>query len=394
MESIQNLETDGKKVLVRVDFNVPLDDTQNITDPTRIEKSLPTIDTLLDQGAAVIVMSHLGRPKGQVDHQYSLKPVYEYLQKIYGDKVSFVDSAVGSDAVEAAQSLKPGQILLLENLRFYPEETAGDPDFAKKLADLGDMYVNDAFGTAHRAHASTSVIADYFTADQKAFGLLMQAELENADKVLNNAQRPFTAIIGGAKVSDKIEILKRLLKIADHVLIGGGMAYTFFKAQGASVGDSLVEDDKLDLATELLSEAGNKITLPQDSVIADRFAADAQTQIADNQNIPVGWMGLDIGPEARKQFDTVIQQSKTLLWNGPMGVFEMEPFRAGTQAVASSVAQATSQGAFSLVGGGDSVAAVQQFGYGDQVSFISTGGGAMLEYFEGKELPGVKSIRG
>lgn len=393
MKTIDDLDLKDKKVLLRVDYNVPLDENKKITDNTRIQRSLATIEELLDKGASVVLVSHLGRPKGKVVADYSLLPVLDYLKKIFGDKISAVNSTVGEDAIEAAQSLKPGKILLLENVRYHPEETDGDPEFAKKLASLADVYINDAFGTAHRAHASTSVVAENFASDQKAIGRLMEAEIANADKVLNNAEKPFTAIIGGAKVSDKILILQRLLDIADHILIGGGMAYTFFKAQGGQVGNSLVENDKIDIAREILDTAGEKILLPEDSVIADKFAEDAQTKICPSDNIPDHWMGLDIGPKACQSFSEVIQNSKTILWNGPMGVFEMNKFRGGTKAIAEAVAQATDNGAFSLVGGGDSVSAVNQFGFTDQISYISTGGGAMLEYFEGKELPGIRSLK-
>ncbi len=392
MNTLDTIDIQGKRVLLRVDYNVPLDKNNQITDDTRIRRSLDTIDQLLKEGASVIIVSHLGRPDGTPDNKYSLGPVSQYLKGIYGDRVKAVSSTIGEDAVRAAENLEPGQILLLENVRFYPEETAGDLKFAKKLADLADVYVNDAFGTAHRAHASTSVVAQYFDSDHKAYGRLMEAEIKNADKVLKDAERPFTAIIGGAKVSDKILIIERLLDIADHIIIGGGMAYTFFKAEGGEIGNSLVEDDKLETARQILATAGDKIILPEDSIVADKFAEDAETGIADNYHIPDGWMGLDIGIEARNTFTDVILKSKTILWNGPMGVFEMEKFASGTEAVAEAVAKATDQGAFSLVGGGDSVSAVNKLGYAKRVSYISTGGGAMLEYFEGKELPGVASI--
>jgi phosphoglycerate kinase len=388
----------GQKALIRVDFNVPLNDQFDITDDTRMRAAIPTIQKILSDGGMVILMSHLGRPKDGPTDKYSLKHLVPHLAQLLGGNtpVFFANDCIGEQALLTTSMMRPGEVMLLENLRFYKEEEKGDAAFAEKLSMLGDVYVNDAFGTAHRAHASTAVIANYFEADKKMFGLLMEAEVLNAEKVLHQAQKPFTAILGGAKVSDKILIIENLLEKADHIIIGGGMAYTFFKAQGGQIGNSLVEADRLDTATELLQKAaarGVQILLPVDSVAADRFAADAATQVCDSNAIPDGWMGLDIGEKARAAFGDVIKNSKTILWNGPMGVFEMEKFQAGTKAIAEAVAEATQQGAFSLVGGGDSVAAVNQFGFTDKVSYVSTGGGAMLEYFEGKSLPGIAAIK-
>ena len=387
----------NQKALVRVDFNVPLDEQFNITDDTRMRAAIPTIKKILNDGGSVILMSHFGRPKGGPEDKFSLKHLLSHLKELLGNTtVLFAGDCIGSDALQKAKDLKPGEVLLLENLRFYKEEEKGDEGFAKKLRELGDVYVNDAFGTAHRAHASTAVIAQFFSADKKMFGLLMNAEIINAEKVLNSSEKPFTAILGGAKVSDKIEIIENLLKKANHIIIGGGMAFTFLKAQGKEIGNSLCEEDKLDLANEILSKAKDKnvlIHLPADSVIADKFAEDAQTKIVDNDHIEKGWMGLDIGTETIKNFSGIIMESKTILWNGPMGVFEMKKFQAGTKAIAEAIATATQAGAYSLVGGGDSVAAVNEFNLTDKVSYVSTGGGALLEYFEGKELPGIKAIR-
>lgn len=384
------------RALIRVDFNVPLDDRFEITDDTRIRAAIPTIKKILKDGGMVILMSHLGRPKDGPTNKYSLKHLVNHLNALLGTQTLFADDCIGAQALEMAKALKPGQVLLLENLRFYKEEEKGDKEFAKKLAALGDVYVNDAFGTAHRAHASTAVIADFFPADKKMFGLLMENEVKSAEKVLKNAEKPFTAIMGGAKVSDKILLIENLLEKADHIIIGGGMAYTFFKAQGGEIGNSLVEEDRLQTALELLEKAKAKkvaIHLPVDSIIADKFDANAQTKICKNGQTPAGWMGLDIGPEAIKAFREVILGSRTILWNGPMGVFEMEKFQQGTRAVAEAIAEATQRGAYSLIGGGDSVAAINQFGYADKVSYVSTGGGAMLEFFEGKELPGIAAIK-
>ena len=388
----------GEKALIRVDFNVPLDEAFNITDDTRMTATIPTIKKVLADGGSVILMSHLGRPKGGPEDKFSLKHLVKHLYELLGGQthVFFADDCIGEQAHMTASMLRAGEVLLLENLRFYKEEEAGDEAFAEKLSKFGDVYVNDAFGTAHRAHASTAVIAKFFPASKKMFGLLMESEVMSAEKVLHNAQKPFTAIIGGAKVSDKILIIENLLERANNIIIGGGMAYTFLKAQGNEVGSSLCELDKLDLANEILANAKEKnvnICLPVDSVVADKFAADANTKIVDNDHIETGWMGLDIGQKAIADFTEVIMNSKTILWNGPMGVFEMEKFQQGTKAIAEAVAAATAKGAFSLVGGGDSVAAVNQFGLASKVSYVSTGGGAMLEYFEGKTLPGITAIK-
>lgn len=396
MSDFSTYNFSGKKALVRVDFNVPLNDKYEITDDNRIRAAVPTIKKILKDGGSVILMSHLGRPKDGPTEKYSLKHLVDHLKKLLDTKVEFADDCIGEQARQKAEGLKPGEVLLLENLRFYKQEEKGDKDFAKKLSELGDVYVNDAFGTAHRAHASTAIIADYYPADDKLFGLLMESEVKSAEKVLKSAEKPFTAIMGGAKVSDKILLIENLLSRANHIIIGGGMAYTFFKAQGGNVGNSLVEEDRLDMAKDLLEKAkqkGVQIHLPADSVIADKFDANANTKEADNNSIPSGWMGLDIGPKAIKEFSEVIAQSKTILWNGPMGVFEMEKFQQGTKAVAEAIASATENGAYSLIGGGDSVSAINQFGFADKVSYVSTGGGAMLEFFEGKELPGIAAIK-
>jgi len=379
--------------LIRVDFNVPLDSEFQITDDTRIKAAVPTIQKILNEGGSVVLMSHLGRPKGGPEDKYSLRHLVVHLSSVFNLEVKFAKDCIGGDAEAMSSALKPGEILLLENLRFYDEETEGDVDFAKKLAAHGDIYINDAFGTAHRAHASTSIIAQFFA--EKGCGYVMQAELDNAQKVLDNAQKPYTAIMGGAKISDKILIIERLLEKVDNLVIGGGMAYTFFKAVGGQIGNSLVEADKLDLANELIKKAkslGVNLMLPIDSIIADAFSNDANTQVCMNTSIPDGWMGLDIGPEAAEVFSQSIKQSKTILWNGPMGVFEMPKFSAGTKVVAEAIVEATKGGAFSLIGGGDSAAAVNTLGYGDDVSYVSTGGGALLEYMEGKVLPGVAAL--
>ena len=386
----------NEKALVRVDFNVPLDEHFNITDDTRMRAAVPTIKKILNDGGSVILMSHLGRPKTGPEDKFSLKHLVPHLKELLGDtEVLFANDCVGPEAKEKSEALKPGQVLLLENLRFHKEEEKGNEEFAKQLSELGDVYVNDAFGTAHRAHASTAVIAQFFSADKKMFGLLMNAEVSNAEKVLHSSEKPFTAILGGAKVSDKIEIIENLLKKANNIIIGGGMAYTFLKAQGKEIGSSLCEEDKLDMANDILAKAKEQnvdFLLPVDSVVADKFAEDAQTKIVDNDDIDKGWMGLDIGPKSIDIFSKKIMESKTILWNGPMGVFEMKKFQAGTKAIAEAIAKATANGAYSLVGGGDSVAAVNEFGLADKVSYVSTGGGALLEYFEGKELPGIKAI--
>lgn len=387
----------GEKALIRVDFNVPLNEKYEITDDTRMRAAVPTIKKILADGGSVILMSHLGRPKDGPTEKYSLKHLVNHLGELLGGAtVLFANDCIGEQAYLTSGMLRPGEVLLLENLRFYKEEEKGNEDFAKKLAQLGDVYVNDAFGTAHRAHASTAVIAQFFPAEKRMFGLLMEGEVNSAERVLHQSEKPFCAIIGGAKVSDKILIIENLLERATDIIIGGGMAYTFMKAQGGQIGKSLCEEDRLETAKELLVKAkakGVNLHLPSDSVVADKFAADAATSITPSNQIPDGWMGLDIGPEARGEFARVIKSSKTILWNGPMGVFEMEKFQAGTKAIATAVAEATGAGAFSLVGGGDSVSAVNQFGYTDKVSYVSTGGGAMLEYFEGKELPGIAAVK-
>lgn len=395
MPDFKSFDFKNQKALVRVDFNVPLNANMEITDDTRIKAAIPTITAILDKGGSVVLMSHLGRPKDGPEDKFSLRHLVSHLSKLTGREVQFAADCIGEEAVQKASALRSGEILLLENLRFYKEEEKGDKAFAQKLALLGDLWVNDAFGTAHRAHASTAVIAEFFPKEKRLFGLLMEGEVASAEKVLHKAEKPFVAIIGGAKVSDKILIIENLLDRATDIIIGGGMAYTFMKAQGGNIGNSLCETDRLDTALDIMKKAQEKnvrIHLPPDSVIADRFAADAQTSAAPSNNIPDGWMGLDIGPNACEQFTNVILHSKTILWNGPMGVFEMQAFQHGTRAVATAIAEATRKGAFSLVGGGDSVAAVNQFGYASQVSYVSTGGGAMLEYFEGKELPGIKAV--
>ncbi|MBC7920296.1 MAG: phosphoglycerate kinase [Ferruginibacter sp.] len=393
MKTVEQYHFSGKKALIRVDFNVPLNEQYEVTDDTRIRATIPTIQKILAEGGAAILMSHLGRPKGGYEAKYSLRHLIEPLVATFQREVKFADDCIGEQATQLAASLQPGEVLLLENLRFYQEEEKGDVEFARKLARLGDVYVNDAFGTAHRAHASTAVIAQFFA--DKMCGYVMQAELNNARKVLENAERPYTAIMGGAKISDKILLIERLLDKVDNLIIGGGMSYTFFKATGGQVGKSLVEEDKLDLAKSLIQKAKDKniqLLLPADSVIADGFNNEANHAVADNRHIRDGWMGLDIGPKATEEFCRVIEASKTILWNGPMGVFEMPNFAKGTESVAQAVVKATRNGAFSLIGGGDSAAAVNQLGYGDEVSYVSTGGGALLEYMEGKELPGVKAL--
>lgn len=392
-----------QKALIRVDFNVPLDSNYNISDDTRIRAALPTIKKILSDGGSVILMSHLGRPKEGPAEKYSLKHLVSHLNELLGFQnsasgdggVQFANDCIGEEAIQKAKALKPGEVLLLENLRFYKQEEKGDEAFAEKLSKLGDVYVNDAFGTAHRAHASTAVIAKFFSPENKMFGLLMEDEVSSAEKVLHSAEKPFCAIIGGAKVSDKILIIENLLERATDIIIGGGMAYTFYKAMGGQVGNSLVEEDRIETAKEILDKAEAKgvcIHLPADSIIADKFAADANISSALSNTIPDGWMGLDVGQMACETFTKLIHDSKTILWNGPMGVFEMEKFQHGTKCVAQAVAEATQKGAYSLVGGGDSVSAVNQFGFAGKVSYVSTGGGAMLEYFEGKQLPGIAAI--
>lgn len=395
MKNVTDYNFLNKKALIRVDFNVPLNDKFEITDDTRLKAAFPTIKKVLDDEGSVILMSHLGRPKNGLEEKFSLKHLVNYLENKYQTTVHFADDCIGSTATEKASNLKNGEILLLENLRFHEEEKKGEIAFAEKLSTLGDVYVNDAFGTAHRAHASTSIIAQFFPND-KMCGFIMKAELENAQKVLENAERPYTAIMGGAKISDKILIIERLLDKVDHIIIGGGMSYTFFKALGGNIGKSLVEDDKLDLAKTLIEKAkekGVELHLPVDSVVADDFNNGANTEINTNFSIKEGYMGLDIGPEASEVFAGIIGNSKTVLWNGPMGVFEMSNFAKGTNKVAEAVVAATDKGGFSLIGGGDSAAAVNILGYGDKVSYVSTGGGALLEYMEGKELPGVSALK-
>lgn len=385
----------GKKVLVRVDFNVPLNkETLEITDDKRIRAAAPTLLHILENGGALILMSHLGRPKEGPEDKSSLKHIVKGIENVLGREVKFAGDCIGHEAKSLSEKLAPGEVLLLENVRFYKEETKGDMEFARKLSELGDCYVNDAFGTAHRAHASTTQIASFFPNDKMA-GFLMAAEIESAKKVMQETKRPFTAIVGGAKVSDKVLIVENLLNVADHIIIGGGMAYTFFKAQGGTIGASLCEEERLSTCLEILEKAkekGVQIHLPSDSIIADAFSPTASTQISESNAIEDNWMGLDIGPASQTAFSKVIEESQTVLWNGPMGVFEMDAFAAGTKAVASAVAKATSNGAFTLIGGGDSAAAVQKFGFAEKVSYVSTGGGALLEYFEGKILPGIEAV--
>jgi phosphoglycerate kinase len=402
MQTINDFNFNNERALIRVDFNVPLDKNYIITDDTRIRAALPTIKKIINDGGSVVLMSHLGRPlkklkeDGSIDYEkFSLKHIVKHVSELLQIEVQFANDCISENALNASKNLKSGEVLLLENTRFYKEEEKGDEAFSKKLAQHGTIYVNDAFGTAHRAHASTTIVANFFEKNKKCFGLLMAAELENANKVMHQAEKPFTAILGGAKVSDKILIIENLLNIANNIVIGGGMAYTFFKAQGGNVGNSLVEEDKLDLALEILEKAKQKnvhIILPKDSIIADKFDNSANTQIANNFEIPDNWLGLDIGDNAIQEISEVIKNSKTILWNGPMGVFEMEKFQNGTKQIALSIVAATANGAFSLVGGGDSVAAVNKFYLANKVSYVSTGGGAMLEYFEGKTLPGVAAL--
>ncbi|MGB5989879.1 MAG: phosphoglycerate kinase [Marinifilaceae bacterium] len=394
MQTIENYNFEGKKALIRVDFNVPLDENFNITDDTRIRAALPTIKKVLDAKGSVILMSHLGRPKGVTD-KYSLKHIVAHLSKLTGKEVKFADDCVGYSAQNLSDNLKAGEILLLENLRFYEEEKKGKEDFAKRLADLADCWINDAFGTAHRAHASTAVIAKFFPND-KMFGYVINGELESVDKLLKNSEKPVTAIMGGAKVSSKIDIIENLMSKVDNLIIGGGMTFTFVKAMGGNIGSSLVEDDKLDAARDILKKAeekGVKLILSTDAIIADAFSNDANTKECNVNEIPEGWMGLDSGHESTEIFCKVIENSKTILWNGPVGVFEMKAFEQGTKSIAEAIVKATEKGAFSLIGGGDSVAAINQFGFADKVSYVSTGGGALLEYIEGKELPGIKAVR-
>ena len=392
--TVDQFNFSGKRAVIRVDFNVPLDADFNITDDARMAAAVPTIQKVLNDGGSVVLMSHLGRPKSGPEDKFSLRHLVSHLAALTGRTVHFANDCIGEGALHMSENLPAGEILLLENLRFYAEETAGDPEFARKLASHGDFYINDAFGTAHRAHASTAIIADYFPT-AKYFGYIMANEINNAEQVLNAPQKPFTAIVGGAKVSDKLLILENLMNIADNILIGGGMAYTFIKAQGGSIGNSLCEDDRLELTKELLAKAdakGVKLFLPENSVCARSFSNEDGNDVCPSNAIPDGWMGLDIGPKAVKTFTDIISTSKTLLWNGPMGVFEFSHFANGSKSVALSVAEATTGGAFSLIGGGDSAAAIKAFDLLDRVSYVSTGGGALLEYFEGKELPGIAAV--
>lgn len=394
MKTINDYNFNNKKALVRVDFNVPQDENLNVTDDTRIKAAKPTIDKILKDGGSVILMSHLGRPKGEFNDKYSLKHIASKVAEVLGVNVIVANDVIGDDAKQKVADLKPGEVLLLENVRFHAEEEKGDKDFAKALASFGDIYVNDAFGTAHRAHASTAIVAEFFP-ENKCFGLLMEQELTAINKVLTSGEKPVTAVLGGAKVSSKITIINNILPAIDNLIIGGGMTYTFVKADGGKIGNSLVENDKLDLAKEILAECEKhnvKVFLPVDNVIADDFNNDANKKTVKSDEIPDGWMGMDVGAESSKLFADVIAQSKTILWNGPLGVFEMPNFAVGTVALGDAIAEATKNGAFSLVGGGDSVAFVKQFGYDDKVSYVSTGGGAMLESLEGKELPGVAAI--
>lgn len=419
MITIDKFNFAGKKAFVRVDFNVPLDSNFNITDDTRIRAALPTLKKIIADGGSPIIASHLGRPKG-VDEKYSLKHIIAHVSKLLGTDVQFADDCIGEDAAMKTAALQPGEVLLLENLRFYAEEE-GKPrgltedatdeqkstakkevkekqkEFTKKLASYADVYVNDAFGTAHRAHASTALIADYFDAEHKMFGYLMQKEIDAVEKIMKDPARPFTAIIGGSKVSSKIDIISNMLDKVDNIIIGGGMAFTFEKAKGGKIGNSLCEDDKMDLAKELMAKAkanNVNLVLATDAKLGDSFSNDAKTQFADANSIPDGWSGFDIGPKGEKEFSDVIKASKTILWNGPVGVFEFENFAHGTKSVAEAIVEATKHGAFSLIGGGDSVAAINKFNFADQVSYVSTGGGALLEFIEGKVLPGIKAIRG
>jgi phosphoglycerate kinase len=393
MKTVNDFDFKNRKALIRVDFNVPLNDDQEVTDTTRIEAAKPTIIKILEDGGSCVLMSHLGRPKNR-ETEFSLQHIVEKATEILGVNIKFVDDCIGQSVVDAAAGLQPGEILLLENLRYHKEETEGNSAFAKELSKLGDIYVNDAFGTAHRAHASTAIIAKYFK-EKKCFGLLLASEIENVNKVLDDSTKPVTAIIGGAKVSSKITIIENILDKVDHLIIGGGMAFTFVKAMGGNIGSSLVEEDKKELALEIMKKAKSKsvqLHLPVDAVIADSFSEFANTETDPVDNIPEGWMGLDVGPATTALFKRIILESKTILWNGPVGVFELDKFAEGTMQLGNAIAEATKNGAFSLVGGGDSVAAVKKFGLTDAVSYVSTGGGAMLEMLEGKTLPGIKAI--
>lgn len=393
MKTVNDFNFENKKALIRVDFNVPLDEAQNVTDVTRIEAAKPTIMKVLEDGGSAVLMSHLGRPKGAED-KFSLRHIVDTVSNIIGVEIKFVDNCVGEAVEQAVADLQNGEVLLLENLRFHNEEKAGNKEFAAQLAKNGDIYVNDAFGTAHRAHASTAIIAEYFP-NKKCFGLLLAKEIESLEKVLGNSEKPVTAVLGGSKVSSKITVIENILDKIDHLIIGGGMSFTFIKALGGKIGNSICEDDKQELALSILKQAedkGVKIHLPVDVVAADDFSNTANTQVVDIKNIPDGWEGLDAGPKTNVGFSYVIAQSKTILWNGPVGVFEMPKFAKGTIELGNAIADATADGAFSLVGGGDSVAAVKQFGFQDKVSYVSTGGGAMLEMLEGKTLPGIAAI--
>ncbi|MCG9971410.1 phosphoglycerate kinase [Christiangramia crocea] len=392
MKTIDDYNFNNKRALIRVDFNVPLNEEMEVSDANRIEAAKPTIIKILEDGGSVVLMSHLGRPKGK-ESKYSLQHIVDKVSEVIGVEVKFVEDCIGEDVENAANNLQPGEILLIENLRFHDEEKEGDEDFAKKLSRLGDIYVNDAFGTAHRAHASTTVVAKFF--EDKCFGYLLAKEIKSLDKVLHSKEKPVTAVLGGAKVSTKITVIDNILDKIDHLIIGGGMTYTFIKAQGGKIGNSLVEEDKQELALEILKKAkekGVEVHLPVDSVIADSFSEQASTQTESVDNIPDGWMGLDVGPETIQNFARVIKDSRIILWNGPLGVFEMDTFAKGTIELGEAIAEATKNGAFSLVGGGDSVAAVKKFGFEDKVSYVSTGGGAMLEMLEGKSLPGIEAI--
>ena len=396
MHTLDSYNFTGKKVIMRVDFNVPLNDKFEVTDDTRVRAAVPSIKRILEKGGATILMSHLGRPKEGPENKFSLKHVIPSLSKLLGKPVLFAEDCIGEKTLQMKKNLKPGEVLMLENLRFYKEEEKGDETFSKKLAEGADTYVNDAFGTAHRAHASTTIVAKFFP-DDSMFGYLILSELDSMDKVLHQPAKPFTAVMGGAKVSDKILIIENLLNKVDNLIIGGGMTYTFIRAQGGKTGASICEEDKLDLAMELINKAKSKgvnLYLPVDNIAASKFDNNAETRLTKSSDVPDGWMGLDIGPETIKTFSEVIGKSKTILWNGPMGVFEMENFQKGTVSIAKAIAQATGNGAFSLVGGGDSVAAVNKYNLAEKVSYVSTGGGAMLEYMEGKVLPGIKAIRG
>lgn len=395
MQTINNYDFKNKRALIRVDFNVPLNDKLEITDDTRMRAAIPTIKKVLAGGGSVILMSHLGRPKNGPEDKFSLRHIRKHLEKLLSVPVKFADDCIGANARTLADGLKPGEVLLLENLRFHKEEEKGDEHFAEQLAKSGDVWINDAFGTAHRAHASTAVIAKFFPHD-RLFGYVMQGELESVDKVMNNPARPFIAILGGSKVSTKIDIIMNLLDKVDYLVLGGGMTYTFMKALGGKIGNSIIEDDKMEVAKDILATASRKgveCVLPVDTVAADSFSPDAHTRIIGIKEIPDGWAGLDIGPATRDDFAKIIEKSKTILWNGPVGVFEFPKFAEGTKSVAEAIVKATGNGAFSLIGGGDSVAAVNQFGLADKVSYVSTGGGALLEYIEGKKLPGIEAIR-